>query len=155
MASVYLPLKYKAVTDSLVQKRELTDTAIFGNNMLLMSFTAMVGHAYSDEGHELGDFERGTEVPVDVFENNKREGLAYLLALHEERDGEILREGNEGDCWEIIQKYAHIGIQVIEQWRQDRPTDLDGVDTLLFHMKTEAHKLIAEEEDSPPVSITV
>jgi len=98
---------------------------------------------------------KGTEVPTEVFENANKDGLAYLLALHEESTGEILREGRENDCWDVIQKYAHIGMEVIEQWMRDRPTDNDGVDTILFHMKSEANRLISEEAEDSPITIKV
>ena len=46
-------------------------------------------------------------------------------------------------------------MEEIEQWMRDQPTDNDGVDTILFHMKNEATKLIAVEEEESPITITV
>jgi dnd system-associated protein 4 len=151
MVSVYLPLENKPLIDSLVEKTEDTGTATFTTMMDLMCFAAMVGYSASNEEDEEIKFEKGSEIKSLIFENEGKDSLAYLLAVHEAGDGEVLREGNEGTCYAALEKYANVGLQVIEQWMSNNPTDIDGIETILNQVKHEAHLLLNEEEEESPI----
>ena len=109
-----------------------------------MIFAAMVGRHRNDTCENV-DFSssRVNEIADRVFENNNLDGIVYLLALDAERDGEILREGNENELWKYLEKYAMLGMQEIDKWLSKDPL-AKAHDLILQQMKIEARKLTQE-----------
>jgi dnd system-associated protein 4 len=143
MATVYIPLKYKELAERLA-KRETTigQKPIFKTYMHLFVFASMVGYSLGKKEALNNSKERGPEIEDRIFANYKLEGLAYLMALHETKNAEILRETNDNDCWRIIESYAAAGFKIIDDWLLHAATDIDGVSTLLIKIKEEAAKSI-------------
>ncbi len=135
MATVYTPNKYKDLAERL-GKRQIpgSDRPIFTTYMHLMVFAAMVGYM-EREKTELDAKNRGGEIGDHIFVNNNMDGAAYLLAIHDEKNGDILREKNDNDCWKIIEQYSAKGFEIINNWMIQNPGDTDGVDTLLNKLK--------------------
>ena len=156
MATIFLPNEYKAVAQSLCDnKLESTGTSSLSSYMELACLAAMV--AYSENGNELeaDSFENGNEIPSRIFEGNQRDGIVYLLALQLEKDGEILRDGRENDCWKIAERYAAAGMKILDEWLENNPSDPDGVETILYNMKRVANRLSDEEESESPIKIEI
>ena len=149
MPTVYLPAQFKERIEQLAATNypDARGRPVFSTNMHLMEFAAMVGRASNRNVSELSEFAKGNEINEGVFVNNHKDGVAYLLALHEAKTGDILRDKNENECWKVIEKYAYLGLMEIDQWLLDRPADSHGVDTILAKMK-EAAELLVENGDS-------
>ena len=144
MTTIYVPAEYKELVDRLARSEtEKGGKRIFPTYMHVLVFAAMVGHAKG----ELRRIEnRGPEVYDHIFVDNGFDGLAYLLALHHERDGDILRDANESQCWNIVQEYAAAGLDEIDDWLKNSPSDADGVRTILSRMKEKATDLVASDD---------
>jgi dnd system-associated protein 4 len=112
-----------------------------------MVFAAMVG--YSQKRFvPVEAKKRGPEIYEEIFARNKTDGLVFLLALDAEKDGDVLRDSREGDCWKHIEGYAEGGFQIIQQWLLDRPGDPDGVETILSRMSERAAEKMSNESES-------
>jgi len=153
MVSVYFPEEHKPLIDLLIERREETGSPTFPTMMHLMCFAAMVGYSESREGFQERTFRKGSEIKSEIFDGDGKDGLAYLLAMQETGSGEILREGKESDCYIFLEHYASIGLQIIDSWTSNNPTDVDGIETLLNQMKNEAHLRLDEEgKDGAPIN---
>jgi len=130
-SAIYIPIEYKELAERLAKRNTEAGKPIFQTYMDLMVFAAMVGYHYG----ELEDVKPGPEVPTDTFRNRDKDGIVYLLAIHHEKDGDILRENKEVECWSIIQKYAASGLRKIDNWLTEAATDVDGVSTLINRIK--------------------
>ena len=151
MATVYIPLEHRELADTLVKKVDQTGAAVFSSYMELTCFAAMIGYFHHGDNIKYEEHkETGPEIPTRIYENNQKDGLAYLLALHTEKsNADILRDENENKCWGVIEKYSSAGLSIINDWMIDNPgTLLDGVETILSHMKTVAGKLNEEKDAS-------
>ncbi|WP_018939044.1 MULTISPECIES: hypothetical protein [unclassified Thioalkalivibrio] len=148
MATVYIPAEYKEIAERLAREdTRYGRRPIFATYMQLMVFAAMVGYSERKGRRELESKERGSEVEERVFVNERFDGLAYLLALHEYKDGDILRDSRDAECWRVIEGYAANGFECIKDWLLDSATDIDGVDTLLARMKEKAADHVADETE--------
>lgn len=144
MATVYLPAEHKELAERLAKTAtEKGGKSIFTTYMHVMVFAAMVGHS-KNERRKVNN--RGTEIDDSIFANHNLDGTAFLLALHELKDGDILRDTRDNECWRIIEEYAAAGLDEIENWFHDAPSDTDGVDTLLARMKERASDLVSEDD---------
>jgi len=133
--TVYIPEKYRDLADRLAQRATSEgEKPIFATRMDVMVFAAMIGYSLG-EMDEVPTSERGHEVYSHIFERRDMDGVAYLLAVHQENAGDILRDEREGECWGVIQGYAARGMREIESWLVDAATDVDGVTTLLNRLK--------------------
>ena len=148
MASVFLPNVYKELSDTLVTtKVSFSDKSVFKTYMDLMIFASMVGYSIG-KNKTLKDFkDKGNEIPTSVFENNNMDSLVYLLSLFKEKDGNVLRDNRETDCWKIIEQYSSIGLNEVKNWFIENPGDTDHVDTLLNKMKIKAAEIIKSSDD--------
>lgn len=147
MATVYFPVEYKGLAEKLGPKGVVSPDGktTFSSYMHLMVFSAFVGKRFGNTelAIEMGG---GTnEVGDHVFSNNNYDGVAYLLALHDKKTGDILREKHEVECWKVLERYAAHGMKEIHEWMLDRPTDTTGVDTILAKMKLEAEDIITND----------
>jgi len=97
------------------EKDKLTGERVFANLVDLMVFSAMVGRDKFDNCADV-KVGRGRAISSDVIQNLHGDGVAYLLALDDKNDGNILREENDKEMWEYIQNYAFLGLQEIDKW---------------------------------------
>ncbi len=145
MTTIYVPLEHKDVADRLARSEtEKGGKTIFPTYMHVMVLAAMIGHAKGDRRPVKN---RGPEIYDSIFSNAKFDGLAFLLALHEEKDGDILRDTRDAECWRILEEYAAAGLEEIHDWFRAAPSDADGVNTVLARMKEKAAALVAEDDD--------
>ncbi|MYA48225.1 MAG: DNA phosphorothioation-associated protein 4 [Candidatus Dadabacteria bacterium] len=97
-----------------VQKLNGAQRSLFPTIRELLCFAAILG--YSENRRIPLDKDEGVEdISYQQFERGDAEDLVYLIALAEEKDPEILRDGNEGSCAEIFEEYANGGLQVIQE----------------------------------------
>ncbi len=161
MASIRFPIEKNEISDRLILRSEATGEPTFGNNAQVAVFAAMVGFFKNEGPYEKKQFDRtGREIPQSALDNTDKEGLAYLLAIHSTNgDVEIFRDSNDREIWEIFENYAAGGLEEIEHWLADNPSDLDAYTTLLNEMKLVASELKDEEIPTPeqgePVRIEV
>lgn len=145
MTTVYLPAEHRELVDRLARSETgKGGKPVLPTYMHVMVLAAMVGHAKS-MARSVDN--RGPEVYDNVFANHGCDGLAYLLALQSEGNGDILRDTRESDCWRVIQDYAAAGLDEIDGWLKDAPSDVDGVNTILARMKESAAALVAEDSE--------
>ncbi|MBJ6610741.1 MAG: hypothetical protein JG718_10315 [Candidatus Thiothrix moscowensis] len=154
MATVYISQEYSSLVDLLAsQSTQEAGQPIFKTNMDLFVFAALLGQNL-DENHEIFKVKNaGKEIPDRIFTNNNMDGAIYLLALHAKKNGDILREVNDSQCWKIVEQYAAHGFQEIRNWFLDAPGSSE-VDVILNKMKEEARALITEEGEIDTSKIT-
>jgi len=145
MATIYIPLDLKDVADRLANtKVSYSGKSIFGNYMHVIVFAAMVGYS-AGKREDVEAKSRGSEVYDHIFETSKMDGIAFLLALHDYKGAEILRETRDSECWRVIESYAAGGLRLINDWFINQATDIDGVDTLLARMKAKASEYVEKD----------
>lgn len=144
MATVYFDQQYSERVQQLAfEKDERTGKPVFSNLFSLMIFAAMVGRHYKESCDNVEVISRINEIPDRIFISNNLDGIAYLLALDAERDGEILREGNENKLWRYLENFALLGMQEIDLWLKEKPL-MKPQDVILHFMKIEAAKSLEE-----------
>jgi len=152
MATVYFSAEFSEITERLAKGSE-KNKPVFSNYMQLMLFASMVGRDKAKDIDIVKLSSKGNEIPERIFTSNHSEGYAYLLALQYAQSGDILRDGNENDCWKVIESYADKGMGIVRDWLFEHPTDTTGVDTLLSKIKEKAEVLVnLDDEDSDPMS---
>lgn len=139
MATVYIDKKYVDIVSELsTHKTSFSGKgkSIFSNNAHLMIMAAMIGYSV-DSDEILKPVEaKGNEIVDDTFKNQNMDGVAYLMALHETQDGDVLREKNENEVWKIFEIYANRGFEEMNTWfTLDGVSDPEHVETLLTKMK--------------------
>lgn len=148
--TIYIPERHRETADWMA-RRKTSDAGrpIFQTYMDVMVFAATIGYQIGEmDSVERGD--RGPEIYSDIFENRDKSGIAYLLAIHETGEGDILRDERQQECWQILEGYAARGLREIENWLVDAATDVDGVNTLLNRMKEWASRAGGEDERIEP-----
>ena len=98
------------------EKDRETGERLFPTLVDLMVFAAMVGREAFDDCKGVKVSTNGREISSDVVLNLNRDGIAYLLALDDNQDRNILREENDKEMWDYPQNYAFLGLQQIEKW---------------------------------------
>lgn len=90
-----------------------TDRRLFPTIRELLCFAALLG--FSEQRRLPLDRSQGVEdVSYQQFERGDAENLIYLIALAEEENPNILREGEEVHCAEIFEEYANGGLTIIK-----------------------------------------
>jgi dnd system-associated protein 4 len=118
------------------EKDSVTGDSIFPTLADLMVFSAMVGRDKFDDCSDVKVSATGREISSDVIQNLGKDGVAYLLALDHNNDGNILREENEREMWDYLQNYAFLGLQQIEIWINDPGNaSIEPKDIILAEMK--------------------
>lgn len=145
MATVYISQEHSDLVDLLAsQPTQETSQSVFKTNMDLFVLAALIGQNLDENPEKYKVKSQGKEIPDRIFINNNMDGVAYLLALHAKKDGNILREANDSQCWKIAEQYAAHGLQEIRNWLLDSPGSSE-VDVILNKMKEEAKSLITDE----------
>ena len=155
MATVYIDQKYADMVSELsAYKTSFSGKtrSIFSTNMQLMVMAAMIGYDVAGEEELYPVSAKGNEIGDHIFKNNNMDGVAYLIALHKSKDGEILREKNENEVWRIFESYANRGFEEINSWfALDGVSDPEHVETLLNKMKEQACKNTTIEHSSADI----
>lgn len=121
MSDVRSPNIYRALTNEDVVQRLCSDkvaginATVFPTIRELLCFAALLG--FSKKRRIPLDRSSGVEdVSYQQFERGNAEDLIYMIALAEEKDADILREGRERDCADIFEEYANGGLLIIKDW---------------------------------------
>ena len=145
MATIYKSNQFKELAERLGRNdTKIAGKKVFQTYMHLVIFAAMVGYC-EKSSHAVK--ERGPEVEDGVFTRHNQDGLVYLIGLDNEKDGDVLSEVRETECWRTIESYAEGGFRIIEQWLLDRPSDTDGVETILARMIEVASEKVKEDTE--------
>jgi dnd system-associated protein 4 len=113
-----------------------TGEKIFPTLVDLMVFAAMVGRDKFKSCNDVKLTPGGREISSHVIQNLNRDGIAYLLALDDNRDGNILREENDKEMWGYLEKFSSLGLQEIEVWLNGSGSlNVDPKDIILEKMK--------------------
>lgn len=136
MATVYLPGEYVDLVDGLYGAgkpfRYMWEVAVF----------AACVAADENSWEALPSSARGRqEISDQIFKQNERAGLVYLLALKHRGDSSIFNDDQEDLIWRIFEGYVNSGIQILHSWRLQNPTDLRGQDTILEKITLRAKQL--------------
>jgi dnd system-associated protein 4 len=148
MAMIYIDAKHKGLVEKLAKTHvKGLGRQIFSNYMQLVAFAAMIGKRCGSMS-KVASKDQGPEVEASVFERSGMDGLVYLTAIHEEDSGEILRDTKENEtaCWKFFEGYAARGLEEVQNWMLDNPSDSEGVETILTEMKKVAMALVEDEE---------
>jgi dnd system-associated protein 4 len=149
MATVYLPNKYLDLSKRLVSTNlKDTDKSVFPTYMHLSIFAAMVGYHIGKNSDKEEKFEKGNEISDRIYTSNQMDGFTFLLALQHTKDGDILRENKEKECWEILEQYAAVGLEEINNWMIDNPSDINGVETILNKLKLVATEILDDDDET-------
>jgi len=144
MPNVYFDENYSPLIDRLAieEKDPNSGLPIYKNYYNLMIFLAMVGRHHHDNC-EYGQIQgkKIHEIPERIFERSNLDGYAYLLAIESTQGGEILRGDKDPQMWSYLEKYANLGIQIVDSWFSSEP-NLDPVDILISQIKLEAIKQV-------------
>ena len=151
MATVYIPKDMADLADRLAKKNTSSGKQIFSTYMTAMVFAAMVGRTKNSERTPVASKNRGPEIYDDIFERGGMDSVAFLLALQDAKDGEILRDKNDTELWRSIEEYAASGFNEINNWLIENASDTDGVETILSEMKSQALKIAASDEEEPDI----
>ncbi len=90
-----------------------TTRRLFPTIREVLCFAALLG--YSEKRRIPLDRSQGVEdVSYQQFERGDAEDLIFMIALAEEQDISVLREGEEPKCAEIFEEYANGGLSIIK-----------------------------------------
>ena len=94
-----------------------------------MCFAAMLGYETCGK-KPLGD--KTKELDSRPFSNSEQTvDIMCLLALCDSKSSEILREENEDDVVTIFEEYVQGGFEILQDWLNERPEDVDGEQAIL------------------------
>ena len=145
MATVYISQEHSELVKNLTSNSK-NNPSIFKTNMHLFIFSALLGENLDGKYNQYQVKNQGNEIPDRIFLNNQMDSAVYLLALHAKKNGDILREKNENECWKIVEQYAEHGFQEMKNWFIDSPGTSE-VDVILNKIKQEATSLLAETKE--------
>lgn len=108
--------------------------ATFATIMDLLIFAAGVG--FKSKRREAVP-SSGKGIPFAIFERNQKDGYIYIMALAETQTaGSLASEVVEGAI-QTFEEYAAGGLEIIQAWLNENPTDVSGVQTLLSQLTRE------------------
>jgi dnd system-associated protein 4 len=103
--------------------------SVFGSMRDLLTFAAALGFRERRKRPLDGDT---IEIPARIFENRPETlDLMSIIAVLENRDPEKLGPDQDDTITHIFEEYANGGLDIISEWRADRPDDSYGADTLI------------------------
>ncbi|MDO8291100.1 MAG: hypothetical protein Q7T44_17945 [Parvibaculum sp.] len=135
--NVYWSKKYEPIVNRLTGKDREDKKRSFETNMDVLVFAAVLG---IKEGASEKVASDRLEISIDVFNNRKMFGVIYLIGLLHTKDANVLRQEREGEMIAIFQDYAMGGLNLIEAWLDEQPTDLYGDKILLEKIHNELVK---------------
>jgi dnd system-associated protein 4 len=148
MAIIHIPKELSDVADRLGRKNiPKTGKSVFPTLMQLMVFSALLAKKEGLNRVEVKGKDKGPEIDSEIFARNELDGVAYLLALQETKNGEILRDNKETECWKIMEEYAASGLDYLNTMLINNAGDIEGVDTILNYLKDEATNIIKKGEN--------
>lgn len=121
--------KYEGLVERLCTRKSVfSKRPIFEYNKDLMVFAAIVGYSKLKEEDLLPN---PIQITLGTYATDDKDGFIYLLALLNTREPHCLKDENLDASVKIFEKYCNGGLSLIEQWLNDKPADIEGVDTLI------------------------
>ena len=155
MATVFFDKQHTKLVNLFCEEKDpITLRPIFSTNLNFMVFAATVGRSISDSCKGISIDRGPKEIKDSTFKSIGKDSIVYLLALDGERDGEILRNGNENEVYKYIENYAFIGCQEIEKWLADRFDD-KPYEVLLDKIMESAENLINTSNNNNTLDIDI
>ena len=143
MATIYFPEEYRDLVDGLYGAgrpfRTMWEVAVFAASIA----------ADEDLCELLPTSARGRqEISDQIFKQNDREGLVYLLALKNRGNSSVFDDDQDDLVWRIFEGYVNSGVQILHSWRLQNPTDIEGDATILEKITHKAKQLHNAHDDS-------
>ena len=76
----------------------------------------------------------------------------WMAASHAGDSG-VLSGERYDEVWRIFEGHAKSGLSLIAGWRQENPTDVSGLETLLEKINTKARALLHEDGSKKDIDI--
>jgi dnd system-associated protein 4 len=154
MKNIYRDDKHDKIVKLLAEEpHPQLKRSIFKTIRELLCFAAVVGY-HDGSKKKLG--KKTTEIPGRVFENSDEAlDIIYLLALADKKNADILRDENENESVSIFEQYANGGLDVIDRWLKENPTDPYGDQALIAAMQKYGFLKIAQEQTDEPIEIEI
>jgi len=147
MPNLYFDGKYSNRIHKFVQEKyDDTDKTVFETLYHFMVFLAMIGRNNHQNCNNIEIKDRTNEILDSRFVQNDLDGIAYLLAIENAQDGNILREGNEKQLWKYLENFAALGMEELDTWLEESPS-LDPRDVVLSKMQEIALDDITPDND--------
>lgn len=128
-----------------IQQHPVTKRSLFLTIRELMCFAAMLG--YSKGRSEKLDRKVGVEdIAIQQFEVNDSIDFIYLIALAQQKNLDVLEEGNEDDAVTIFEEYANGGLEIIAEWMRSSPDDPYGDRACLIGLERDGYIARAKKE---------
>jgi len=136
----------------LVQKlaarnHPLKKRSIFPTIKDLLCFAAMLGFS---EGKRvpLSPNHKKQDIQRQIFIDDGKINLIYLIALSELKDVNILRDDNDVDIVEVFEEYANGGLEIMKSWELDVPDDPNGDRAIVNGLIKKKYLLVNQEKDT-------
>lgn len=130
--------------EELISRLNSGDRSIFQYIKDIMVFAAMVGYSEGAREPISGDT---IDIILETYSSDEKDGFIYLLALIETQDGACLKDSNLHSSVRIFEEYCNAGLAIINNWLDQNPSDVGGVDTILE--KVYERICLNEEEEIP------
>ena len=129
MAEIRHDVCFLGIVDQLTgPKEELGGRGLFKTYKDLLRFAAMVGYKHKKKRSVESV---GREVPQRIFESSNDNDLIYILALVDSKDPDLFKESDEAAIYKTFEEFANGGLEIIQEWLEDKPSDTSGLSTLL------------------------
>lgn len=124
--------------------KKANDQPIFVTKRDLLCFAAVLGFEVKRRGEiraKATDFVDGRP-----FENSQEAmNLLYLVGLAETKDVDCLREAKEEDLVTIFEEYADGGLDTLQEWLRETPSDSHGDRAIIEALKAHGFLTIPGE----------
>lgn len=127
--AVRLDTRFAAIPERL-GKREESKFVVLGSMAEAVVFGALIGFEYETRL----PISEARKDPIDftIFQRNRLDEYAYLIAVTETKDLSILGAGREHEVIGILEEYANGGFALLEEWSGDGEMAL--ISTILSKM---------------------
>tara|TARA_B100001175_G_C19183934_1_gene483415 strand:- start:102 stop:578 length:477 start_codon:yes stop_codon:yes gene_type:complete len=130
-----------------IRNHSIKKSSIFPTIKDLLCFAATLGFS---EGKRvpLSSEHKKHDIQRQIFIDDGKINLIFLIALSELKDVNILRDDNEVDIIEIFEEYANGGLEIMKSWELDVPDDGNGDKAIVNGLIKNKYLSINQEEDS-------
>lgn len=119
------------IADPIITKLvKNSETAIFQTGKELMVFAAMIGYCFDKKKTLTTDIRKRTSITLGTYAHTDHDGFIYLLALIEKKNAIFLKNASINESIKIFEQYCNGGLDLINDWFRNDPTDIAKLDTL-------------------------
>jgi dnd system-associated protein 4 len=132
-----------------VRSHPIKKRSIFPTIKDLLCFAAMLGFSEQKRVPFSPNF-KTDEIQRQIFFNDNKINLIYLIALAETKNANVLRNDEPTDIVNIFEEYANGGLELMKSWELDVPDDPNGDKAIVNGLiKNKYLSLIKDESDTP------